>query len=265
MYSSLTLLTKYVQYLIKGKSGKGHGVHSPFVFAFIKEVLNQKEITTLACKIESRRKLLEGNKQKIEVWDRGAGSRQTDQNWRSIQSIANAALKPKKYSQLLYKVVAYYKPANILEMGTSLGITTCYLAAGNGNAQVYTLEGAPNVVKLAKETFRSVGLDQIELIEGDFNATLPAYLHKIDAIGLAYIDGNHRYAPTMQYFNSLLEKSVEETILIFDDIHWSAEMEKAWEEIKAHPAVTLTIDLFFIGLVFVRKAQKEKEHFIISY
>ena len=265
MYSSLTLLTKYVQYLIKGENGKGHGVHSPFVFTFIKEVLNQKQITPLASKIETHRKLLKSNKQKIEVWDRGAGSRQTDQKFRSIQSIAKAALKPKKYSQLLYKIVAYYKPENIVEMGTSLGITTCYLAAGNTNAQVFTLEGAPNVAKLAKETFKSVGLQTIELMEGDFNTTLPSYLHKINTIGLAYIDGNHRYAPTMQYFHSLLEKSVEETILIFDDIHWSAEMEEAWEEIKAHPAVTLTIDLFFIGLVFVRKAQKEKEHFIIRY
>ena len=102
-------------------------------------------------------------------------------------------------------------------------------------------------------------------MEGDFDETLPKYMNTVDKIGLAYIDGNHRYVPTMQYFNTLLEKSAEETILIFDDIHWSAEMEKSWEAIKAHPAVTLTIDLFFIGLVFVRKAQKEKEHFIISY
>ena len=108
-------------------------------------------------------------------------------------------------------------------------------------------------------------MQHIELLEGDFNNTLPEYIGKLDQIGLAYVDGNHRYAPTVQYFNSLLEKSNEDSVLIFDDIHWSAEMEKAWAEIKAHPSVTLTIDLFFIGLVFLRKAQKEKEHFIIRY
>jgi len=265
MYSSLTLVKKYLQYLIKSSNGKGHGVHSPFVYTFIKEVLNKKNSPIAFDSIEAHRKFLERNKQKIEVWDRGAGSRKTDQKFRSIQSIAMAALKPKKYSKLLYKIVAYYKPAHILEMGTSLGITTCYMALGNKNAQVVTLEGAPNVAMIAQETFSLLGFEHIQIMQGDFNDTLPKYINTMDKIGLVYIDGNHRYAPTMQYFNSLLEKSVEETILIFDDIHWSAEMEQAWEEIKAHPAVTLTIDLFFIGIVFVRKAQKEKEHFIIRY
>jgi len=265
MYSSLTLLKKYSQYLIKAKNGKGHGVHSPFVFTFIKEVLNNNNNPINVEAIELHRNLLAQNKQSIQVWDRGAGSRQTNHTERTIQQIAKAALKPKKYSQLLHKIVAFYKPTQILEMGTSLGITTCYLAAGNTNAQVITLEGAPNVAAIAKDTFSQLGCKHIQVLEGDFDETLPKYMNTVDKIGLAYIDGNHRYAPTMQYFNTLLEKSAEETILIFDDIHWSAEMEKSWEAIKAHPAVTLTIDLFFIGLVFVRKAQKEKEHFIISY
>ena len=265
MYSTFTLLSKYLQYLMRAENGKGHGVHSPFVFSFIKEVLNNKQVTPLAIQIEAQRKALESNTQKIQVWDRGAGSRQNNQTERAVKQIAKTALKPKKYSQLLHKIVAYYKPAQILELGTSLGITTCYLAAGNINASVVTLEGAPNVAAIAKETFNAVGLHHVQLMEGDFNKTLPAYLNQLDWVGLAYVDGNHRYDPTMLYFKSLLEKSTEDSILIFDDIHWSDEMEKAWDEIKLHPAVTLTIDLFFIGLVFVRKAQKEKEHFIIRY
>lgn len=265
MYSSLTLLKKYIQYWLKAENGRGHGVHSPFVFTFIKNVLNQKEISPIAFAIEARRKQLKRNNQKIQVWDRGAGSRQTAHSERSIGEIAKFALKPKKYSQLLHKIVAYYQPSQILEMGTSLGITTCYLAAGNVNAKIVTLEGAPNVAKIAKETFDAVGFKHIELIDGDFNDTLNAYLNNIEKVGLAYVDGNHRYEPTIQYFKKLVEKSEEKTILIFDDIHWSAEMEKAWEEIKLHASVTLTIDLFFIGFVFVRKAQKEKEHFIIRY
>ena len=165
----------------------------------------------------------------------------------------------------MYKIIAYYKPAQVLEMGTSLGITTCYLAAANASANIVTMEGAPNVAQIARHTFSDLGLNNINLIEGDFEETLPNYLNSIDSVGIAYVDGNHRYAPTMRYFESLLQKSNDESILIFDDIHWSAEMEQAWEEIKNHEAITLTIDLFFIGLVFVRKAQKEKEHFIIRY
>ena len=265
MYSSLTLFFKYIQYLCKASNGKGHGVHSPFVYRFIREVLNPKAVHPSFGALEQLRKALEKDSQLVQVWDRGAGSRQTKSTDRSIGSIARAALKPKKYSQLLYKIANYYQPMSILEMGTSLGITTCYLALANEKAEVVTMEGAPHIALLAKKSFEKMGLQNIKLMEGDFNETLPAYIAKQDVIGLAYVDGNHRYAPTIQYFKQLLAHSNEETILIFDDIHWSEEMEKAWEEIKKDPAVTLTIDLFFIGLVFIRKAQKEKEHFIIRY
>jgi predicted O-methyltransferase YrrM len=265
MYSSLTLLRKYIEYLWKASNGHGHGVHSPFVFSFIKLALNKKVSHPLVATIEHQRRLLESNKEKIEVWDQGAGSRQNTQNERAIQQIAKAALKPKKYSQLLYKIVAYFQPENIVEMGTSLGITTCYLSIANTTAQVVTMEGAPNVANVAKEVFKTLGIQNIRLMEGNFDSSLPQYLSSIDKLGLAYVDGNHRYEPTLRYFELLLQKTTDESVIIFDDIHWSAEMEKAWEEIKKHPSVTLTIDLFFIGLVFRRKAQKEKEHFIIRY
>jgi predicted O-methyltransferase YrrM len=265
MYSSLTLLRKYLQYKINSSNGKGHGVHSPFVYTFIREVLNKKASHPKFNNIEQRRAELKQDATLVQVWDRGAGSRQTSQNTRSIRAIAKAALKPKKYSQLLYKIAAYYQPSAILEMGTSFGITTCYLSLANENAKVVTMEGAPNVAVIAKQTFEKLGIENVRIEEGDFNHTLPLYLASQASVGFAYVDGNHRYEPTIQYFNQLLEKSNDDSILIFDDIHWSAEMENAWEEIKQHPSVTLTIDLFFIGLVFVRKAQKEKEHFIISY
>lgn len=265
MYSSLTLFFKYIQYLFKASNGKGHGIHSPFVYTFIREVLNQSAAHPTFASIEQHRKALEKDQRLVQVSDRGAGSRQTNTTDRRIGSIAKAALKPKKYSQLLYKIAAYYQPMSILEMGTSLGITTCYLAVANENAQVVTMEGAPPIAKLAKNTFETVGIQNVNLIEGDFNEILSTYIASKESIGLAYVDGNHRYTPTIQYFKQLLERSNEQSVLIFDDIHWSVEMEKAWEEIKQDPAVTLSIDLFFIGLVFLRKAQKEKEHFIIRY
>jgi predicted O-methyltransferase YrrM len=150
-------------------------------------------------------------------------------------------------------------------MGTSLGITTCYLAQGVPNASVVTMEGAPTVAQEALTTFKNLGYQNIQLIEGNFDQSLPNYLQSISTIGIAYVDGNHRYKPTMEYFNLLLTKSDEQTILIFDDIHWSSEMEKAWEEMKADPRVSLTIDLFYIGIVFLKKGNKEKENFTIRF
>lgn len=265
MYPALTLIKKYVQYYFNASNGKGHGVHSPFVYQFIQEVLLDKKNPTSADLIEAKRTALLANKSVIDVWDRGAGSRQSKQNQRKIQDIAAAALKSKKYAHLLARIVAYFKPANVIEMGTSLGITTCYLAKSADGQPVFTMEGAPAVADWAKKTIKDLQIDNIEIIEGDFNQTLPTVLEKIDRVGLAYIDGNHQYIPTMQYFRNLLKKSDENSFFIFDDIHWSEEMEKAWEEIKQDHAVTLTIDLFYIGLVFFRKENKEPMHYTIRY
>jgi predicted O-methyltransferase YrrM len=149
-------------------------------------------------------------------------------------------------------------------MGTSLGITTCYLAHGVPNASVVTMEGAPTVAQEALTTFKNLGFQNIQLIEGNFDQSLPNYLQNISTIGVAYVDGNHRYNPTMHYFNLLLAKSDEHSIFIFDDIHWSTEMQEAWKIIKNHPLVTVTIDTYQWGIVFFRSEQSlAKEHFVI--
>jgi len=264
-YNTFTLINKYISYLWKASNGHGHGVHSPFVFAFIKNVLNTKSKGPSIDAIEFYRKRLFNNQKEINILDLGAGADPKGNKSRTIAQIAKGALKPKKYSSLLSRIVKYYQPSQVLEMGTSLGITTCYLAHGVPNASVVTMEGAPTVAHEALTTFKNLGFQNIQLIEGNFDQSLPNYLQSVSTIGIAYVDGNHRYEPTMQYFNLLLTKSDEHSIFIFDDIHWSSEMEKAWAEIKADARVSLTIDLFYIGIVFLRKEQKEQEHFIIRY
>ena len=262
-YHTLTLINKYISYLWKASNGRGHGVHSPFVYAFIKNVLNTNSEDIHA--IELYRQQLLNNKKEITIVDLGAGAAAHGNKSKQIAKIAKSALKHKKYATLLNRIVAYYQPNHILEMGTSLGITTCYLALGAPNASVVTMEGAPAVAQEALNTFNNLGYKNIKLIKGNFDETLPNYLNSIATIGMAYVDGNHRYTPTMNYFNLLLNKSDDSSIFIFDDIHWSSEMEKAWEEIKANAGVSLTIDLFYIGIVFLKKGNKEKENFTIKF
>ena len=150
-------------------------------------------------------------------------------------------------------------------MGTSFGITSCYLAAGQSQGKLVTMEGAPVIAQIAQDNFKLLDYKNIEIRQGDFAQLLPAFLNEIESVGLVYIDGNHQYLPTLEYFHALLEKVNEQSLLIFDDIYWSSEMEQAWSEIKNHPKVTLTIDLFFIGIVFFRNENKQKEHFVIRY
>ena len=153
----------------------------------------------------------------------------------------------------------------MLELGTSLGITTSYLSFANPDAAITTMEGAPEVASVAKNNFKQLHLSNIQVKKGNFDETLEAVIHQLSAVDFAFIDGNHRKQPTLNYFDQLISLSTPSTIFIFDDIHWSKEMEEAWHEIQQHTAVTLTIDLFFIGIVFFRTEQKIKQHFIVRF
>jgi predicted O-methyltransferase YrrM len=235
------------------------------VFDFIKNVLNDHHSKPFYKSIENRRKELLRNKDYIDVEDFGAGSGIIRTNKRRIDKIAASSLKPKKYAQLMHRMVSYYKPSNIIELGTSLGITSTYLACGHKKAQVDTFEGSSAIAAIARETFEKLSLNNIQIHQGDFDDTLPIFLASRPKIDLAFIDGNHRKEPTLRYFEELLKVANDNTIIIFDDIHWSEEMESAWESIKNHPKVTLTTDLFFIGIVLFKKDFLTKQHFTIRF
>ena len=265
MYSSSRLTFKYLIYWLTASNGKGHATHSPFVYEFITQVLNDKREFDCFRYIESIREELRNNDATINVPDFGAGSRIQLTHKRKISVVAKSSLKPKKYSRLLFRMIHHFKPSSILELGTSFGITTSYFSFANPSSKIITMEGAPEIASVAKENFKQLNLSNIKIIVGNFDETFSTVIKQLSIIDFVFIDGNHRRQPTLDYFNQLINKSTPSTIIIFDDIHWSIEMEEAWHEIKQHPSVTLTIDLFFIGIVFFRNEQKVKEDFIIRF
>ncbi len=265
MYSPFQLGARYLKYYLNAFNSKGHGMHSPFVFEFITKVLNDDRHFYAYESIEQIRQFLLLDQKELVIEDFGAGSRVKKENTRKISDIAKSSLKPKKFGQLLFRIVDHYSPANIVELGTSLGITTAYLASAKEGTKVTTMEGAKTVAAVARQNFEKLHLANISLVEGNFDETLPSVVDRLKSIDLAFVDGNHRYEPTVRYYRELLPAVHEYSVLIFDDIHWSKEMEQAWDTIKTDDAVTLTIDLFFIGLVFFRKEQKEKQHFSIRF
>lgn len=265
MYSRFRLAAKYINYFLEASNGRGHGIHSPFVFDFVTNVLNDSRSFYAYRDIETLREQLLHNKIKVEVEDFGAGSVTGESKHRSIGSIAQSAAKSRKLSQLLFRIVHYYKPDTIVELGTSLGISSAYMAAANPKARVITIEGAPSLAKLANRHHEILQLHNIEIICGNFEDTLADMLRRIGTVHLAFVDGNHRRDPTIQYFEQLLTKAIPQSIFIFDDIHWSREMEEAWRAIQGHQAVTATIDLFFIGIVLLRPEFRSKQHFIIRF
>ena len=265
MYNLFTFSAKYLNYFLTASSGKGHGIHSPFVFDFVTKVLNDKNRPDAFGKIEGLRADLVKKEERIVVEDLGAGSAIDPSRERRISDIARNAAKPAKLGRLLYRTIEYYKCRNILELGTSLGLSTAYMASSPPIENVITLEGAVSISNQARQNFTALSLSNIEIITGNFDNTLEGVLKNHPKPDLVFFDGNHRREPTLRYFRQCLATAAENDIFIFDDIHWSAEMEEAWREICKNDAVTCSIDLFFIGLVFFRKDFREKQAFTIRY
>lgn len=265
LYSRTALALRYLKYWFSASNGKGHGVHSPFVFDFITSVLNDKRYYYTYDAVEAMRDRMLADKRVLTVQDLGAGSALTASRQRTVGSIARQAAKPPKYGKLMFRMVEKYQPGIILELGTSLGITTSYLAGANRSAQLYTIEGAPEVAAIARDNFKALELPFVQLREGNFDEVLPRLLSELPRVDFAFIDGNHREQPTLDYFHQLLQKRGEKMILVFDDIHWSQGMEAAWKAIREHPEVQLTIDLFFVGIVVFDPAFRVPQHFRIRF
>ncbi|KQB39225.1 putative O-methyltransferase [Flavobacterium aquidurense] len=216
--------------------------------------------------LENYRKSLLENKNYIEVTDFGAGSKVFKSNRRQISKIAKTAGISKKRAELLFRVTNYFQPATILEIGTSLGLATSALALGNTNAKVITLEGCPQTASFAKNQLNEFDYNNVDPIITEFESYLKDLQLRLktetENFDLIYFDGNHSKKATLAYFDLLLTTITNDSVWIFDDIHWSAEMQEAWKAIKDHPKVTVTIDTFQWGFVFFRYEQ-EKEHFVI--
>lgn len=264
------LLLRYFQYLLKSQSKKK--IRSPFIVQFIQEVLEDERHFYTYHDVEKLRLKLLQDERVIEITDFGAGSKTISNSQiavgnkrkRKIKDIAKHSAKSAKYAQLLFRIVNHFQPKNILELGTSLGISTLYQSLPVKDSKFVTLEGCPQIANIARENFSQFNLKNIELMGGNFDNTLADAVKSFSTLDYVFFDGNHQKIPTINYFEQCIPLAHNDTIFIFDDIHWSDEMEEAWKIIQQHPKVTSTIDLFFIGIVFFRK-ELSKENFTLTF
>ena len=260
--SRFQFLKKYLNYYFS--SVNQHGVHSPFVYNLTTEVIYNRTAYYSYNELLAVHNAMLNDARMIDVTDLGAGSKVSSSRRRRVSDIAKHAGKPEKYGKLLFRLVNHFQPSTMLELGTSIGISTIYQASARRNAKMITIEGCPETAKIAKENIDKLKLENVEIITGSFDDVLLPALQNLGKVDHVFFDGNHRKESTLKYFGEALPYAHNDSLFIFDDIHWSAEMEEAWETIKAHPQVTVTIDLFFMGLVFFRKEQRE-EHFMIRF
>lgn len=262
-------IKSYLKFLWKSKNE--HAVHSPFVFHLITKCFYDKkskpdpsgsEQAKQYCVLKNYRKLLFENKNTVKVTDFGAGSKVFKSNTREISKIAKTAGIASKRAELLFRITNYFQPDSVLEIGTSLGLATAALALGNPKAKIITLEGCPETAQQCQLQLQKFNIKNVELVITEFSTYFKTYNLQLTTYNLIYFDGNHSKKATLEYFELLLPTITNDSVWIFDDIHWSKDMEEAWETIKKHPKVTVTIDTFQWGLVFFRREQP-KEHFVI--
>lgn len=255
-------ITDYLKHRLTAKSR--HGTHSPFVYKLADEVIYDFNDKSEYKNIEEQRKKLFNDDSVITVTDLGAGSQLNKNRTKKVSQIAKNALKSPRLAKLIYRLAKNTKAKSAIELGTCLGITTAYLAKTDAQTEVITIEGCPQTAEVARKNFQELNLENIELHVGNFDLILPDIIARQPSLDFVYIDGNHRKDATLNYFKWCLSKVTENSLLIFDDIYWSEGMKEAWTEIKNHPDVTVTIDLFWIGLVYFKKGQA-KEHFKLKF
>ncbi len=263
MQSQIRFFLKYLRYWFFAKHKKGHGIHSPFIYKLIINVLNNKSNDETLNKVFDVYNKLRKSKGVLEFDEIGAGTNYKKSKKITIGKIVKRSSINRKYGKLIYNLIKYFNPTEILELGTSVGISGAYIAQAAPRSNFKSIEGIEEKIIIAKET-ASGFKHHTEFIHGNFDNTLDSVLEKYDKLDLVFFDGNHKKQSTINYFNSCLEKIHNETIFIFDDIHWSDEMEEAWAEIKNHPKVNVSVDIFRMGLIFFRK-ELSYQHYVIKF
>jgi predicted O-methyltransferase YrrM len=247
-------------------SGNRYRVHSPFLYEFIGNVIRSGKPVDEASKIEQLRKECKKSKEIIEKTDYGVGGVNSIGKPYpvALRHLVATSLTSPRQARRLYRLTKYMKPGRILEIGTSLGITTSYLACANPESRIITLEGCPELSRKAREHFRKLGIKNAEVMEGRFEDTLSKALDMLGGIDFVFIDGNHRKEAVLDYYAKCLAFSNNDTIMVIDDIHSTAEMEQAWEQIRQMKDIRISLDFFFSGWIFFRK-ESSKQHFRLRY
>ena len=253
---NLTRVRAYLQYWFQAKNA--HGIHSPFVFDFYQHVWKSTVPPVLDPEIERLRRELIQDHSTLSVTDLGAGSSRTPGRLRKVSDIARFSSKSPFWVQRILRILQHYSYTRVLDLGSSLGLTTSYLAR---HAQVVSVEGCPNIGKKALANWKRLGLE-VDFVEGNLDNVLPALLNSMPPFDLILLDANHRYEPTIRYVQDLLNHLPPHGCLILDDIHWSREMDQAWSEIIQDPRVSVSIDVFEMGILF-KRPQQTKQHFIL--
>lgn len=262
MISRINYALKNIKYLIFAHHRKGHGIHSPFVFNLVNDVFNKKNNNPELQKVLEIYKVISHSDEIVEFKNSGAGSTYIKKDSLTLHQIIKQSGISLKYGKLLFNLVSYFKPETILELGTSVGISTAFIGSAAREAAFVTIDASETKLDKARELSEKLRLKNIRFVHGDFDYALDSVLSAFDKLDFVFIDGNHRKEPTLKYFEQCLNKAHTNSVFVFDDIHWSKDMEKAWAEIKRNPKVRVSIDIFRMGIIFLNTELSYQQYVI---
>lgn len=257
-------IRSYLQWRRHARTKQGHRVHSPFLYSLITNSLHKKINSNWVVDVEKYRRNLLRNKTIVDVVDLGAGSQFDKNPKRRICDIVRHSSTSARDGRLLFNLASAMQCRNILEFGTNLGIGTLYLANSTSCERVITIEGCPELSELAQSGFCKMGLDNIKLVNADFSDAIQQALSELPTLDFVFLDGNHRYQPTLDYFSQCLPYVNNDTVFVVDDIHKNAEMELAWKKLSDSQNVTLSLDFYTMGVLFFRR-QLSKQTICLRY
>lgn len=246
----LWTLRQYIRYRLLSRHKRGHGIHSPTVYEFVTNVLKNKIEKEKAIVNLRKEKELRKSGMGIHIDDPGIGSTVSKKNYRTIGNIAKHSSTHFKYRCLIGKIIDYYQPQTIVELGTSLGLTADIIRQfAPKSARVITVEGSKAIFKTAEKNIETWQCNNIEMVN-DYFSNFLQNISPINTTTLVYIDGHHKGTATIQYFNEILRKIPANSIIILGDIYWSKDMTEAWQSISEVQKNRLAVDLFYLGIVF---------------
>jgi len=249
---------RFLKHVFTARNTKGFGIHSPYIFYVVRSILYEKHPYYVFLQIENQRNKLKKDHSTLSFEDFGTGNSHS----KSISDIARSSLKRPKIAQLIFRLIKYSSPDFILELGTSLGVTTSYMASAAPQAQLISIEGSTAVANIAKKNLAEMNIHNVNVLNEKIDSILGEVVANVNTIDFAFFDANHKSEAITTYFEQCVEKTSEKSIFIIDDIHWSRDMEKGWEYIKNHKKVTSTIDIFECGIVFFNP-DLSKQHYKI--
>lgn len=263
VWLSLMRISLFVRFYLKAKTR--FDVHSSFLHQLLIVIQDTEKEYYAFHNLEEERQRLLSAQEEVSVNKWGAGSTITHGNSAHISQIARRGISCPAKCRLLFQLALHFRPANILELGTCLGISSGYMASASKKCFVTTIEGNPDLVRIAKDVHFRLGLCNINCIQGLFTEQLDILASSVCPWDMVYLDGHHDEEATLALFDQIVACSHNDTIVVLDDIYWSAGMARAWQKITHHPQTTLCLDVFHVGIVFFNKALSKEYYPIIPY